>query len=64
VAFRSFRGYEGRSLVIMSSVVQDLAGRLFRQRQEPPKALEEYRAKQKATRDLTAKLRAERLAYL
>jgi hypothetical protein len=48
----------------MSSVVQDLAGRLFRQRQEPPKALEEYRAKQKATRDLTAKLRAERLAYL
>jgi hypothetical protein len=46
----------------MSSAVQDRAERLFRQRQEAPEALEEYRAKQEATRNLTAKLRAERLA--
>jgi hypothetical protein len=36
--------------------------RLFRQREDAPKALEEYRAKQEATRNLIAKLRAERLA--
>jgi hypothetical protein len=41
---------------------QDRAERLFRQRQEGTKALQEYRAKQEATRNLTAKLRAERLA--
>jgi hypothetical protein len=41
---------------------QDRAERLFRQRQEGTKALHEYRAKQEATRNLTAKLRAERLA--
>ena len=45
-----------------SSAVKDRAERLFRERQERPKALEEYRAKQEATRNLTAKLRAERLA--
>jgi hypothetical protein len=41
---------------------QGRAERLFRQRQEGTKALQEYRAKQEATRNLTAKLRAERLA--
>jgi hypothetical protein len=46
----------------MSSADKDRAERLFRQRQEAPKALEEYRDKQEATRNLTAKLRAERLA--
>ena len=40
----------------------DRAERLFRQRQEGTKALADYRAKQEATRNLTAKLRAERLA--
>jgi hypothetical protein len=40
----------------------DRAERLFRQRQDGTKALQEYRAKQDATRNLTAKLRAERLA--
>jgi hypothetical protein len=40
----------------------DRAKRLFRQRQDGTKALQEYRAKQDATRNLTAKLRAERLA--
>jgi hypothetical protein len=34
----------------------------FRQQQDAPKALAEYRAKQEATHKLTAKLRAERLA--
>jgi hypothetical protein len=46
----------------MSSADKDRAERLFRQREDAPKALDEYRAKQEATRDLTAKLRAERLA--
>ena len=41
---------------------QDRAERLFRQQQEAPKALAEYLGKQEATRVLTAKLRAERLA--
>jgi hypothetical protein len=45
----------------MSSADKDRAERLFRQRQEAPKAVEEYRAKQEAARNLTAKLRAERL---
>ncbi|HEY3224334.1 MAG TPA: hypothetical protein VGJ76_11245 [Pseudolabrys sp.] len=40
----------------------DRAEHLFRQRQDGTKALQEYRAKQDATRNLTAKLRAERLA--
>jgi hypothetical protein len=39
----------------------DRAERLFRQRQDGTKALQEYRAKQDATRNLTAKLRAERV---
>jgi hypothetical protein len=46
----------------MSSADKDRAERLFRQREDAPKALEEYRAKQEATRNLTTKLRAERLA--
>jgi hypothetical protein len=46
----------------MSSADKDRAERLFRQREDAPKALVEYRAKQEATRNLTAKLRAERLA--
>jgi hypothetical protein len=50
-------------VVIMSSADKDRAERLFRQREDAPKALEEYRAKQEATRNLTAKLRAERLAH-
>jgi hypothetical protein len=46
----------------MSSAEQDRAARLFRQQQEGAKGLQEYLAKQEATRKLTAKLRAERLA--
>jgi hypothetical protein len=46
----------------MSSAVKDRAQRLFRQQQEGTKALSEYQAKEQATRLLTAKLRAERLA--
>jgi hypothetical protein len=46
----------------MSSADKDRAERLFRQREDAPKALGEYRAKEEATRNLTAKLRAERLA--
>jgi hypothetical protein len=54
---------KGKAAVNMSSVEeQDSAERLFRQRQEGTKALQEYLAKQEATRNLTAKLRAERLA--
>ena len=46
----------------MASAVKDRAERLFRQQQEGTKALSEYQTKQEATRLLTAKLRAERLA--
>jgi hypothetical protein len=46
----------------MPSKEEERAERLFRQQQDAPKALAEYRAKQEATRKLTAKLRAERLA--
>ena len=46
----------------MSSAVKERAERLFRQQQEGTKALSEYQAKEEATRLLTAKLRAERLA--
>jgi hypothetical protein len=46
----------------MSSAEKERAARLFRQQQDAPKAVAEYRAKEDATRDLTAKLRAERLA--
>jgi len=54
---------KGKAAVTMSSAEeQDRAERLFRQRQEGTKALQEYRARQEATRNLTAKLRAERLA--
>jgi hypothetical protein len=46
----------------MSSADKDRAERLFRKREDAPKALVEHLAKQEATRNLTAKLRAERLA--
>jgi hypothetical protein len=46
----------------MPSKEEERAERLFRQQQDAPKALAEYLAKQEATRKLTAKLRAERLA--
>jgi hypothetical protein len=47
---------------LMPSKAKERAERLFRQQQKGPKALADYRAKQEATRNLTAKLRAERLA--
>ena len=46
----------------MPSKAKKRAERLFRQQQKPAKALADYGAKQEATRKLTAKLRAERLA--
>jgi hypothetical protein len=46
----------------MPSKEEERAERLFRQQQDAPKALAEYRAKQEATRKLPEKLRAERLA--
>jgi hypothetical protein len=47
---------------LMPSKAKERAERLFRQQQKGPKALADYHAKQEATRNLTAKLRAERLA--
>jgi hypothetical protein len=47
---------------LMPSKAKERAERLFRQQQKAPKALADYSAKQEATRNLTAKLRAERLA--
>jgi hypothetical protein len=47
---------------LMPSKAKEHAERLFRQQLKAPKALADYRAKQEATRNLTAKLRAERLA--
>ena len=47
----------------MSSKAKERAELLFHHRQEGPKAaLSDYQAKEQATRELTAKLRAERLA--
>jgi hypothetical protein len=47
----------------MSSTAKERAELLFNHRQEGPKAaLSEYQAREQATRELTAKLRAERLA--
>ncbi|HZP68858.1 MAG TPA: hypothetical protein VFB29_02840 [Pseudolabrys sp.] len=46
----------------MATTQEQRAERLFRQREDAPKALDEYHAKQEAVRVLTAKLRAERLA--
>jgi hypothetical protein len=51
-----------KDLALMPSKEEERAERLFRQQQDAPKALAEYLAKQEATRKLTAKLRAERLA--
>ena len=57
------RQLKGKAAVATSLAEQpDRAERLFRQRQDGTKALQEYLAKQEATRNLTAKLRAERLA--
>ncbi len=47
----------------MSKIEKERAELLFRHREERTKAvLSEYQAKEQATRELTAKLRAERLA--
>ena len=49
----------------MSSLAKELkerAERLFQQKQLGDKAVPDYRAKEEATRLLTAKLRSERLA--
>jgi len=47
----------------MSSTAKERAELLFHHRQEgAKKALSEYQAKEQAIRELTAKLRAERLA--
>ena len=45
-----------------SKLQQKRAERLFRWKQDGVKAVSEYEVKQQATRLLTAKLRAERLA--
>ena len=46
----------------ISSIKKERAERLFRWKQEGVKAASAYEAKEQATRLLTAKLRAERLA--
>jgi hypothetical protein len=46
----------------MPSKAKERAERLFRQQQKVAKAPADDRAKQEATRNLTAQLRAERLA--
>jgi hypothetical protein len=51
-----------RDRPLVSSTSKERAEQLFRQQREGNKALTEYQAMQEATRQLTAKLRAERLA--
>jgi hypothetical protein len=46
----------------MTSKAQERANRLFKWKQDGVKALSEHEDKEQATRLLTAKLRAERLA--
>ena len=46
----------------ITSIKKERAERLFRWKQEGVKAASEYETKEQATRLLTAKLRAERLA--
>jgi hypothetical protein len=46
----------------VSSTAKERAEQLFRQQREGKKALTEYQEKEERTRQLTAKLRAERLA--
>ena len=46
----------------MLSKAQERAKRLFKWKQDSVKAVSEYEVKEQATRLLTAKLRAERLA--
>jgi hypothetical protein len=45
----------------MNSKAKEQAELLFHKRQETTRALSEYEAREQATRELTAKLRAERL---
>jgi hypothetical protein len=45
-----------------TTAAEQRAERLFRQQEDAPNAMAEYRARQEALRVLTAKLRAERLA--
>ena len=53
----------GKASSTMSSTAKERAERLFHHRQEGAKtALSDYQAKEQALRELTAKLRAERLA--
>ena len=47
---------------VMPSKAKERAERLFRWKQDGVKALSEHETKEQATRLLTAKLRAERLA--
>jgi len=47
---------------LVSAKSKKKAEQLFRQQRQGEKALTEYQAKEEATRQLTAKLRAERLA--
>ena len=47
---------------VMLSKAQERANRLFKWKQDGVKALSEHEDKERATRLLTAKLRAERLA--
>jgi hypothetical protein len=46
----------------MTSKAQERADRLFQQKRDGVKALSEHESNEQATRLLTAKLRAERLA--
>jgi hypothetical protein len=46
----------------MNSKAKERAELLFHKQQDTTRALSEYEAKERATRELTAKLRAERLA--
>jgi hypothetical protein len=48
--------------MVVSSTAKERAEQLFRQQREGKKALTEYHEKEEATRQLPAKLRAERLA--
>jgi hypothetical protein len=50
-----------QGLLDMNSKAKEQAELLFLKRQEVTRALSEYEAKEQATRELTAKLRAERL---
>jgi hypothetical protein len=61
-AVRQNHRAKNRDRGLMSSASKERAEQLFRRQQEGTKALSDYEAKEEATRLLTAKLRAERLA--